>query len=49
MTERHAPYNAKVINGKKCLIKGIIVTKKCDYCGHHEIGITDNSGEYFPL
>ena len=28
---------------------GIVTTKKCDRCGHHEVGITTESGQYFPL
>lgn len=49
MTETIGLYNAKEINGRKCPIKGIIVTRKCDCCGHHEIGIKDESGEYIQL
>jgi len=30
-------------------MKGTITAKKCKYCGHHEIGITTDAGEYVPL
>ena len=33
---------------KEC-IKGTITARKCDCCGHHEIGITTQSGEYISL
>ncbi len=43
---------------KKCLdenptpkepVDGIVTPRKCDACGHHEIGITDRNGTYIPL
>lgn len=34
--------------GKKS-IKGIVTARKCEHCGHHEIGITTESGEYVSL
>ncbi len=30
-------------------IEGVVTTRKCDCCGHHEIGITIQTGEYVPL
>jgi hypothetical protein len=30
-------------------IKGKVTARKCDLCGHHEIGITSSAGEYVPL
>ncbi|MCP3953696.1 MAG: hypothetical protein GY697_15980 [Desulfobacterales bacterium] len=30
-------------------IQGIVSARKCDCCGHHEIGIVRESGEYVPL
>jgi hypothetical protein len=30
-------------------IKGRVTARKCDLCGHHEIGITSSAGEYVPL
>jgi hypothetical protein len=43
---------------KKCLnekptckkfVEGIVTVRKCDACGHHEIGITAQNGTYIPL
>lgn len=30
-------------------IEGIVTARKCDCCGHHEIGITTKGGKYIPL
>ena len=30
-------------------ITGIVTARKCDCCGHHEIGITATDGRYIPL
>lgn len=30
-------------------IKGIVTARKCECCGHHEIGITTDSGESISL
>ena len=30
-------------------IEGVVTARKCDCCGHHEIGITTQAGEYVPL
>ena len=30
-------------------IKGVVTARKCDCCGHHEIGITTDFGEYISL
>ena len=27
-------------------IQGIVTARKCDYCGHHEMGITSQTGTY---
>jgi len=43
---------------KKCLdenptpkepVEGIVTPRKCDACGHHEIGIIARNGTYIPL
>ena len=43
---------------KKCLnekptskesVEGIVTARKCDACGHHEIGITAQNGTDIPL
>ena len=30
-------------------IEGIVTARKCDCCGHHEIGVTTQTGENLPL
>lgn len=30
-------------------IKGTVIARQCDYCGHHEIGITTDADEYVTL
>ena len=30
-------------------IQGIVTAKKCECCGHHEMGITSRTGEYIPF
>ncbi len=30
-------------------VKGIVTARECDCCGHHEIGITTESGDYIQL
>ena len=34
---------------KEGAIKGVVTTRKCEHCGHHEIGITTEEGRYLPL
>ena len=29
--------------------EGVVTARKCDCCGHHEIGIVTADGEYIPL
>jgi hypothetical protein len=36
-------------NDHKKSIQGIVTAKKCDCCGHHEIGIISRSGKYIPF
>ena len=31
------------------VIKGIVTPRKCNCCGHHEIGIVADDGKYIPL
>ncbi len=40
---------SKVKDDHKESIKGVVTARKCDCCGHHEIGIITQSGEYVPL
>ena len=30
-------------------VKGVVTARKCDCCGHHEIGIVTAEGAYVPL
>jgi hypothetical protein len=30
-------------------LEGTVTARKCECCGHHEIGIVTRSGEYLPL
>ena len=30
-------------------IEGLATARKCECCGHHEIGITDQTSEYISL
>ena len=34
---------------RKRPIKGVIRAHKCKTCGHHEMGITTENGDYLPL
>ena len=31
------------------LTKGIVTARECECCGHHEIGITTEAGDYIQL
>jgi hypothetical protein len=33
----------------KSMIQGVVKSRKCRHCGHHEIGIVTKSGEYLGL
>ncbi|MGD2150353.1 MAG: hypothetical protein PVJ45_05830 [Desulfobacterales bacterium] len=30
-------------------IQGIVTARKCECCGHHEMGITSPTGKYIPF
>lgn len=30
-------------------VEGVVTARKCECCGHHEIGIVTGRGEYFQL
>jgi hypothetical protein len=34
---------------KERSIKGVLTARKCGSCGHHEIGIITEKGDYLPL
>jgi hypothetical protein len=40
MTENHLQNSTKT---------GMVTARKCECCGHHEIGITTDDGEYLAL
>jgi hypothetical protein len=35
--------------GQEVCITGIVTSRTCDCCGHHEIGMTTHNGEYIRL
>jgi len=39
----------KAKNKKNPKKKGKVVVRECKHCGHHEIGIENDAGEYVPL
>jgi len=41
--------SSEVKDNHKKSIQGIVTAKKCDCCGHHEIGITSETGKYIPF
>ncbi len=30
-------------------IKGVVTSRKCSSCGHHEVGIVTETGKFLPL
>jgi hypothetical protein len=38
--------SSEVKDHHKQSIQGIVTAKKCDCCGHHEMGITSQTGTY---
>ena len=43
----HNEYGADVSDDLS--YQGTVTAKKCECCGHHEIGIETDAGEYIPL
>jgi len=41
--------SSEVKDDHKESIEGVVTARKCDCCGHHEIGITTKTGEYISL
>jgi len=41
--------SSEVKDDHKESIEGVVTARKCDCCGHHEIGITTQTGEYISL
>lgn len=35
--------------GNKEPVSGVVTARKCDCCGHHEVGVTTQAGKYIPL
>jgi hypothetical protein len=35
--------------GKEASVKGVVTARKCKQCGHHEIGIITEEGQYLAL
>jgi hypothetical protein len=38
--------SSEVKDNHKKSIQGIVTARKCDCCGHHEMGITSQTGKY---
>ena len=38
--------SSEVKDNHKKSIQGIVTARKCDCCGHHEMGITSQTGTY---
>lgn len=41
--------SVKLLTRKEGEIRGIVTTQQCKHCGHHEIGIITEKGDYLPL
>lgn len=39
----------EVSSKKEPPIKGVVTIRKCEHCGHHEIGIITEEGQSLPL
>ena len=39
----------KIKNSQNKAVTGTVTARKCEYCDHHEIGVTTHTGEYVPL
>ena len=39
----------EIKNSQNKTITGIVTARKCECCDHHEIGVINHAGEYFPL
>jgi hypothetical protein len=33
----------------RCPIKGVVISRKCSFCGHHEVGIITETGRFLAL
>ncbi len=42
-------YQFRIKNILLCKTKDGVTARKCECCGHHEIGITTESGDYIQL
>jgi len=40
MTHRHEEIDS---------IRGVVTSRRCDCCGHHEIGVVTDTGDFFTL
>ena len=41
--------NKKAVSKRQVPIKGVVTPRKCNCCGHHEIGLITDDGKYIPL
>ena len=37
------------MEGNEKPVRGIVTARICEHCGHHEIGITTDAGEFMAL
>jgi len=44
---RNQPTDSKVMH--RSPIKGVVISRKCGSCGHHEIGIITRAGKFLAL
>jgi hypothetical protein len=44
---RNQPTDSKVMH--RSTIKGVVISRKCSSCGHHEIGIITETGGFVAL
>jgi len=44
---RNQPTDSKVMH--RSTIKGVVISRKCSSCGHHEIGIITEAGKFLAL
>jgi hypothetical protein len=44
---RNQPTDSKAM--RRSTIKGVVISRKCSSCGHHEIGIITEAGDFMAL
>lgn len=49
MMKRDGSLSTKSDSRKRKRIRGTVAARKCNHCGHHEIGLITKGGRYVPL